>query len=349
MRKLIAYVLLVCLTVYTAILYNSEAMIFFAGVEFLLPLFLFAGLFLQSLRLKTQLQIEGYFCEQGEERKLALMVWNKSPAPMGELAVKIRLQNLTTHEKRKLWLKQSLSPGENVIVLPEWPLKSGIWEVAVTKLRIYDWWKFWALPMRRPKALTWVQLPQAYQVHLEGSISEHEPLWESEKYHPYKSGNDSSHIREIREYRPGDKLNAIHWKLSAGREELLVKEYGLPMGAGLLLGISVPELTEDMLSLIYSLMKGCREISLNLVLVWKSAREEEIHSQTIFEVEELYPAMEALMLSPVTVLREEQKPSLPARQLWLQEACRLTLNGELVGEFNQENLQEKLLDMELML
>ncbi|MBR4341163.1 MAG: DUF58 domain-containing protein [Lachnospiraceae bacterium] len=50
----------------------------------------------------------------------------------------------------------------------------------------------------------------------------------SEGYDEYSEpdlkGNLSSDIKEIREYRPGDRLARIHWKLSAKMEELAVKE-----------------------------------------------------------------------------------------------------------------------------
>lgn len=37
-------------------------------------------------------------------------------------------------------------------------------------------------------------------------------------------GNVSSDVKEIREYRPGDRLQRIHWKLSAKLDDLFVKE-----------------------------------------------------------------------------------------------------------------------------
>ncbi len=39
-----------------------------------------------------------------------------------------------------------------------------------------------------------------------------------------QSGNISSDIKEIREYHPGDRLQRIHWKLSAKLDDLFVKE-----------------------------------------------------------------------------------------------------------------------------
>ena len=44
----------------------------------------------------------------------------------------------------------------------------------------------------------------------------------------YRKGSDVSEISEIREYIPGDKLQSIHWKLSAKQDKLMVKEYGMP-------------------------------------------------------------------------------------------------------------------------
>ena len=48
---------------------------------------------------------------------------------------------------------------------------------------------------------------------------------EDEAEENQKKGYTSSEVRDIREYIPGDKLNAIHWKLSAKAGELMVKEY----------------------------------------------------------------------------------------------------------------------------
>lgn len=41
---------------------------------------------------------------------------------------------------------------------------------------------------------------------------------------PDMKGNISSDTKEIREYRPGDRLTRIHWKISSKLDELMVKE-----------------------------------------------------------------------------------------------------------------------------
>jgi len=71
----------------------------------------------------------------------------------------------------------------------------------------------------------------------------------SEGYDEYTEpdlrGNLSSDIKEIREYRPGDRLARIHWKLTAKMEELQVKEMERTSVMSL---VVVPELVKSKIS-----------------------------------------------------------------------------------------------------
>lgn len=58
---------------------------------------------------------------------------------------------------------------------------------------------------------------------------------ESEVYRAYQRGNDQSEWYGVHEYRPGDPIKSIHWKLSVKLQgELLVREYGYPIGRDVL-------------------------------------------------------------------------------------------------------------------
>lgn len=82
---------------------------------------------------------------------------------------------------------------------------------------------------------------------------------DSEFYDP--CGALSTDIREVREYLPGDRMQDIHWKLSARMDDLLVKQYERSLDDSLLF---LPELYEkeiaDTLRALYSLsMKLIRQ------------------------------------------------------------------------------------------
>ena len=69
-------------------------------------------------------------------------------------------------------------------------------------------------------------------------------------------GEKSRDVKEIREYRPGDKLRDIHWKLTAKTDEYMVKEYESVKELFITL---LPELVkddlQDTLSSFYSIGK----------------------------------------------------------------------------------------------
>lgn len=348
MRKLVAFVILVCLTVYTAIIYNSTALMLLAGAEFFLLLFLFVILLIQTLRLEISVPAATLFFARGEARELAVTANNRCVFPVRRLAIKFTCHNHTTGEKRKKWIKQALEPGLNRILLPEWNFPSGLWQLRIKKVQVYDLWRFWSLPGKKAGSLDFVLLPVLHETRILGGIPESEATFESTEYHPHKSGSDSSYTREIREYRPGDSLRNIHWKLSAKKEELLVKEYGLPLGCGMLLGLSCPRLTEEILEITYSLLWGFLQISCNVLLVWQGAKGEPLQLAVLQE-EDVYLGMEALMRQRVTEWDNGEKPALPARQLWLEEGPTLKLDGLPVADFSKKPPEEVLTDMELIL
>ena len=64
-----------------------------------------------------------------------------------------------------------------------------------------------------------------------GSLEHRNPISEDgENTILDKSGDDPSEVFDIREYRQGDRLSRIHWKMTAKEEELMVKEYSRPLG-----------------------------------------------------------------------------------------------------------------------
>ena len=73
-------------------------------------------------------------------------------------------------------------------------------------------------------------------------------------------GNISSDIKEIRQYQPGDRLQRIHWKLSAKLDDLFVKEMAHTSILSLVL---LPELTEGDIEATVSTLRGCIKVLLN--------------------------------------------------------------------------------------
>lgn len=88
----------------------------------------------------------------------------------------------------------------------------------------------------------------------------------SDRYSEMHSGDDLSEVYEIREYRDGDRMNAIHWKLSARAEDFIVKEGSYPVNNRILLLLenSYPYETEESRNCIETACGTLLAISENL-------------------------------------------------------------------------------------
>ena len=108
-------------------------------------------------------------------------------------------------------------------------------ELSVVRVRVYDMLGLFCLPVFGknvcgPAASAYV-VPQVPPVapHMEAYSMQ---ALDSDIYSPYKPGDDPSYLFGVREYREGDSLRRVHWKLSARLDKPMVKEFGLPLQAG---------------------------------------------------------------------------------------------------------------------
>ena len=100
--------------------------------------------------------------------------------------------------------------------------------VQMDRVQIYDYFGIFALPKKVHLQTGIFVLPLTVQIDTDID-SRTNYIVESNTYSKVKSGDDSSEIFDIREFREGDRLRSIHWKLSSRLNKLMVKEFSLPL------------------------------------------------------------------------------------------------------------------------
>lgn len=104
-------------------------------------------------------------------------------------------------------------------IIAEYP---GNVQIEVEKVRIKDIMGFHFFDKKLSVSGEMMVMPERiYDVDYE-TVNLEQGMLESEE--STKRGSDFSDVQEIREYIPGDKLMSIHWKLSAKRDILMVKD-----------------------------------------------------------------------------------------------------------------------------
>ncbi len=121
-------------------------------------------------------------------------------------------------------------------------------------------------------------------------------------YRP-KYGGGFSEIHDMREYRPGDSMRDIHWKLSAKTDRLIVREAQVPDRGTVLLTIDLQPPCDEFDSVLGQLLWISSWLSNNDTeheVRWISPATREVESYTVSCKEDVSAMMRVLLSERVT-------------------------------------------------
>ena len=108
-----------------------------------------------------------------------------------------------------------------------------------------------------------------------------------------KKGHDFSDVSDVREYIPGDKLMSIHWKLSAKRDILMVKDRESMSDEQIVVLISLSGSAaevDDVIDLSYMLLEGLVRDGMYVKMLWWSDAAFEIRERRILGIDDMKEA-----------------------------------------------------------
>ena len=151
-------------------------------------------------------------------------------------------------------------------------------------------------------------LPNLYEV-AKSTIAAFAPDMESITYSPYKPGFDPSEQFSLREYRPGDRLRDIHWKLSQKTDTLTVREASLPVNSVVLLLLNnvanenrTAEMREKLCETLVSLSANLCENAVSHDIGWYSAEKSQFITVSVSSEEELNTVLPSVLSAKTYML-----------------------------------------------
>lgn len=247
MMHLILAVGLVPLLLYVAALYESAALALLAF--FLLGLVLISyGLILWRLAaIDVELSIPMALASCGQPTGVRFTVRTKRKScGKTPLRVLVEGRQLPGKRKKRIWLWLCAPAfGEERVRKDVTMHCAGGYEYRLRRVRIYDWTGWFYLTRRMDQSATTLLLPKVleFPVQLSGAVKNF--FGESDVYDDLRGGSDTTEVFQIREYVPGDRLQNIHWKLSAKSEELMVREHSLPKGCPIVLLLGTKDIEKQ--------------------------------------------------------------------------------------------------------
>lgn len=339
------YALLCLIGAVICVFYLEFGTVAIAGILLCIPIFMFLFLIFMKTKIDASVDSKNPMTEKDAMDKPAravvtLSLENRNKIlPITKGIAKVRYENRFSGETGRMKIHFSVDAGrkrDRRIVVPM--DNCGNLAIKVEKVKIFDYLSIfaWTVGKNYPTQHILV-VPPTKDFYLGRDKWYNETDEDSDRFSPYKRGDDPSEIFDIRNFADGDKIQRIHWKLSSKTGSLMVKDGSLPLTKALhiFIDMCVPGEGEERYNNGNLLVQGIYSISLYMIdhavpqhFIWYNAETDMVEERLVEHEEELL-----WMLQDLLSLRPTKNPSelIEAYLAWdqgmpLEQALYLTVN-----------------------
>ena len=224
MKNRLGYLFLLLIFVGVFIVFQSFGILVIIGLLIVLPVLAFFLCRQAAKEIEVSIATTGEILEKNQEFPVTIILRNRSYIPVLDCFVQIGIRNgfMEQGDCLSFHLPVPAKGGEEKVI-PICSKYCGRIEMQILKMEVYD---FLHLFYKRKKA----GLRKNVLIFPFGTeqIEINDTIYTSgndDAVESHTKGSDFSDVSDIREYIPGDSLKDIHWKLSAKKDDFMVKEH----------------------------------------------------------------------------------------------------------------------------
>ncbi len=344
-------ILILAITLYLGLIFESSGLILLGMAGGVLGAVSFLMLFFVRRQVRTELLIPLKMAQKNQKIGLRFEVENASRLPVGRIGVILKYgESRDSKRQRVAFELHEITKGRNVRTMELEATRSGYYEFSAHEIRIYDVFGLFYLNQKKRGIAHAMILPEITEVPVRIGEAVRNFYGESVAYDELRPGNDPGELFDVREFREGDKLQKVHWSLSARMDELLIKEDSQPKSCAVLLLMPEGPVGEMgsldyMASLSYTLMdQKCAHY-----MVWYSRSRSDILRTRVEDEESFYFALTAFLQDGAVkcegdrleLYREKYRGDPFLHSVLADDGGRISLDGGEPARIS--NLQEELL------
>ncbi len=307
MLRIILYIVACAAGAYTALLYNSRAILLLSVCGTVLLPILLLQVWLVSRKLSVSIRAPFSVTEKGKTVTVQIRTEERASS-CGLIEVWISFKNIATGKKKRKRIVLVEKSGKYKGSVEFVCKYSGTMQLRIERVRVYDClgcfcitYRRWNKKGRAGERIT--VLPPYKELPVEICERTRNFAVESNFYDSRRGGDDPSETFQIREYLPGDKMQSIHWKMSARTDELYVKDHGKPICYPIVLLYEVPykgqkekpEQTEESLYVLASMAYSLLLQECPYIVSWYDAETENMLRVKVHDAEGFYGMLMELL------------------------------------------------------
>ncbi|MPM37678.1 hypothetical protein SDC9_84297 [bioreactor metagenome] len=245
----------------------------------------------------AELIINKVSIQKNESLPIQLKIHNKHLFLTCMCMVKLTIQNeLLQQEETRLFFMTATHSGHTV----EQVISSkycGMIKCSISELKIYDALGLFSFRKETESSYFVSILPSVYPPMAMSSKIQQDI--KNNIISRTVKGNDPSEFMDVREYRDGDRLARIHWKLSDKYDQIMVKDFGDPISNDVLLLFDLNGNSDEkicgLLDAVYSISNFLIKNQITYEIQWYDSVHERAVLTEIAQNNDLVSAFEAIM------------------------------------------------------
>ena len=296
LKRIIAYIVQLLIVLWCYFYLKSHFFLIILVIVAGAPVISLIGVFVLKWGISVSLSSPEREIEKGNTGFVVLKLSNRSIVPSLEAEIKLISRNTFYGDEASTLISVPVRAyGDFEKYLPVTYSMNGMYEFQVEDIRFRDILGLVSLRKKQEEKCEITVVP-ASDTAAEFNMSDMaHGMTESEE--TVKKGHDFSDVSDVREYIPGDKLMSIHWKLSAKRDILMVKDRVSMSDQQMVIVTELAgkdEEVDELLTLTYGICKSLVADQVFIRLMWWSEAAYEFHEQQIMNIEDLREAFHAI-------------------------------------------------------
>ena len=261
--------------------------IFFSAIVMMLISIIIAKLLVRSLEIK--IDVDKDIIDRGNKALFNINIYNKSIFPSNKVYVKIQINNLFFAGKEECYVNIPVSiKGKDIICSDVKCEYVGNVVIEATEIIVMDYLGL----VKYGKNISSEAIVKVVPSEINYMLPINEAYEEAEDGDKKIDTLDSTEIKDIREYKNGESLKRIHWKLSLKYDEYMIKESESSVEANSIILVDLfqenYDILNDIIEVTYSLVKSfINTLGKTVTVNWYDASKEAYIYYDINSVEDV--------------------------------------------------------------
>ncbi len=252
-----------------------------------------------ALTCRLTLAAERDALDRGEQGKWLISAEWRGPLPLPRLSARLTERNCLTGGRSRRRFVMPAPTGGRPITRPADTAHCALLELRADRVRVCDYLGLFTIPRPAPQPAQLLVLPVPVDPGPLDLPQGQGSRPGDQAARPKGPGEDY----ELRDYRPGDPMRRVHWKLSAKRDELIVREpweTDAPLPLLTFDRLGGPDAVDRVLDRVLGLSRALLAVQQPHALLWLDSSGEPRYCP-VSDERELRLAMLDVLSAPVPV------------------------------------------------